>query len=167
MRQVSKKKFGRIRDVYGSFYRSWWGAVAYVSPIDGHRKQAGRILPACDSGNARNCDLLGGALARFDLDYLAATVLATGWANVVSLLHAAALTAWHESRCGEEVMAASVALAMTTDFLFWKSTHFNSPDPAASAAFYYVYRQPGETRTRGAIAPRYPAIVVMQRIDHR
>lgn len=114
----------------------------------------------------RYCGLLGGALASLDLDHLATAVLAAGRAHVVRLLHAATFAARHQLWCGEEVMAASVALAMTTNFLFWKSTHFKTPDSAAFAAVYYVYRHPGDARTRGATAPRYPAIVVVQQIDH-
>lgn len=121
--------------------------------------------PAWNPCNTTIPDLLSGALSRFDLDNLATTVLAAGWANVVRLLHAATLTARHQRGRGEKVMATSVTLAMATDFLFWKSTHCQTPYTALADGIY-VYRHPGDARTRGAIAPRYPTIPVVQQIDH-
>jgi hypothetical protein len=63
------------------------------------------------------------ALALFDLDNLATTVLAAVRADVVSLLHVATALARHELRGSDEVMAAAVALVSLANSLFWKCTH--------------------------------------------
>lgn len=138
--------------------------IASWEPNTGNRREDSP--PAWNPCSTEKCDLLGGALARLDLNHLATTVLAAGWANVVSLLGCATFAARNQSRCSQEMMTAAVALAVTTNFLLWKSTHFKTPDLAASAAIFYVYRQPGDARFRGAIGPRYPAIVVVQQTDH-
>lgn len=70
-----------------------------------------------------NCDLLGSALASFDLDDLAATVLATCRANVVRSLHGATLAARNQGWSREEVVSAAVALVGSANSLFWKGTH--------------------------------------------
>ena len=103
--------------------------------------------------------LLGGALTSLDLDNLATTVLAAGGAHVVGTLHGTTLAAGNQLRRGDEVMSTSIALASAADSLLGKSTHVQISCTAATCGVGYVYRHPGDSRLRGAIAPRYPAIV--------
>lgn len=131
-----------------------------------HMKQAGSKLSRLFASRSSVPKLLGGALARLDLDNLATAVLAAGGAHVVGQLRRTAFAARLHLRCSDEVMSTSIALASAADSLLGKSTHVQISCTAATCGVGYVYRHPGDSRLRGAIAPRYPAIVVARQSAH-
>jgi len=71
--------------------------------------------------------LLSRSSGFLDLDHLAATVGSAARTDVMRPLHATAVAAAHDRRCGEEVVAAAVALPVPADLLLWKCAHVISP----------------------------------------